>query len=276
MPAGDGASRNEAGVNTWQQWFRAAVVGLLLIGSTGCERTVSLYSKLVEKDANEMMAVLLRASIPCAKEAGEENTWNLMVPDRQFADAMELLQQMGFPRDQFRGVSEVFKKSGMVSTPSEEHIRFMTAKSEDIAEMLTRIDGVLTARVNIVLPDNDPFAQSRLPSSASVFIKHRHNANVTPYISQIKNLVVNSIEGLTYEKVTVVLFPAEPPAMEVEAARAAVEEPVTLMSVKVARETVANFWMLVGGLAVLVVLAAAISAFLYHRLRTAIRSPAQA
>ena len=47
------------------------------------------------------------------------------------------------------------------------------------------------------------------PASAAVFIKHRPERNLAGQVTQIKALVVNSIEGLAYDNVTVALFPAE-------------------------------------------------------------------
>jgi type III secretion protein J len=42
-----------------------------------------------------------------------------------------------------------------------------------------------------------------------VFIKHRADKDLAPQVGQIKALVVNSVEGLAYDNVTVALFPAE-------------------------------------------------------------------
>jgi type III secretion protein J len=43
-----------------------------------------------------------------------------------------------------------------------------------------------------------------------VFIKHRPGLDLSPQLGSIKALVVNAIEGLPYESVTVVTFAAEP------------------------------------------------------------------
>jgi len=46
------------------------------------------------------------------------------------------------------------------------------------------------------------------PSSASVSIRHRTDAPIEALTPNIKMLVANSIEGLVYDNVTVVNFPA--------------------------------------------------------------------
>ena len=71
------------------------------------------------------------------------------------------------------------------------------------------VDGVVTARVHLVVPERNPLVDKPQPAAASVFIKHRPEKNLAAQTSQIKALVVNSIEGLAYDNVTVALFPAE-------------------------------------------------------------------
>jgi type III secretion protein J len=170
-----------------------------------------LHSQLEEKQANLVMAALLDGGIDCRKVAGEENTWNVLIDNKDFAKAVNLLESKGLPRRNYMGISEVFKKSGMISSPTEERIRFMDALAQDLSRTIAGIDGVLDARVHIVLPENDPFAKNALPSSAAVAIRSRWNADVESFIPQIKSLVRNSIEGLQYEKITVTVFRDEVP-----------------------------------------------------------------
>ena len=185
-----------------------ALCALLL---AGCKTETTLHSQLDEKQANLVMAALLGEGIDCRKTAGEENTWNVLIDNKDFARAVNLLESKGLPRRNFMGISEVFKKSGMISSPTEERIRFMDALAQDLSRTIAGIDGVLDARVHIVLPENDPFAKNALPSSAAVAIRSRWNADVEAFIPQIKSLVRNSIEGLQYEKITVTVFKDEVP-----------------------------------------------------------------
>ena len=185
-----------------------ALGGVLL---AGCDKEVALHSQLEERQANLVMAALLDGGISCHKTPGDEGMWNVMIPESRFAEAANLLERKGLPRRAYQGVSEVFKKTGMVSSPSEERIRFMDALAQDLSRTISGIDGVVDARVHVVLPENDPFAKNTLPSSAAVAIRSRWDADITDLVPSIKNLVKNSIEGLKYEKIAVTVFKDSPP-----------------------------------------------------------------
>ena len=177
----------------------------------GCDRESTLHSGLPERQANLVMAALLDAGIDCHKSPGDEGTWSVSVVESRFAEAVNLLEARGLPRRSFNGVAEVFKKTGMISSPTEERIRFMDALAQDLSRTISGIDGVVDARVHVVLPENDPFARHTLPSSAAVAIRSRWDADVTDLVPSIKGLVKNAIEGLAYEKIMVTVFRDSPP-----------------------------------------------------------------
>jgi len=185
-----------------------AAAALLL---SGCDGEATLHSGLEEQQANLVMAALLDAGIECHKSPGEEGTWNVSVVESRFAEAVNLLEKAGLPRRPHQGIGEVFKKTGMISSPSEERIRFMDALAQDLAKTISGIEGVVDARVHVVLPENDPFARHVLPSSAAVAIRSRWDADLTDIVPSVKGLVKNAIEGLQYEKIMVTVFRDTPP-----------------------------------------------------------------
>jgi len=187
----------------------ALLGGVLLI--SGCDKETTLHSGLPEQQANLVMAALLDSGISCHKTPGEEGTWNVTVVESRFADAVNILGRAGLPRREYQGIGEVFKKTGMISSPSEERIRFMDALAQDLSRTIAGIDGVVDARVHVVLPENDPFARNSLPSSAAVAIRSRWDADIADIIPSVKGLVKNSIEGLQYEKIMVTVFRDSPP-----------------------------------------------------------------
>lgn len=173
----------------------------------GCGK-VALFSQLEEGEANEMLAILTPRGIGAIKEAGKEDRWVLKVSTDDFARAVDLLKAQGYPREKFTKMGAVFQKSGLVSSPTEERIRYMYALSQEIADTLTQIDGVTNARVHIVIPNNDPLADKITPSSCAVFIRYRQGFDLESLAPQLKQLVTRSIEGLNYDNVTLVLVPS--------------------------------------------------------------------
>lgn len=187
----------------------AALVGLL----AGCgEQT--LYSQLNERQANEMVAVLRLSGIP-ADKVKAEGGFAVTAAEGDFARAVQTLRAMGLPREDFDSLGKVFKREGFVSTPLEERSRLVHALSQELSHTVSSIDGVLLARVALVLPAKHPLEDKTVPSSASVLIKVRPGLDIESLVPKIRALVVNSVEGLPYDSVTVVPFEAEawlPPA----------------------------------------------------------------
>ncbi|MFT5083260.1 MAG: type III secretion protein J [Lentisphaeria bacterium] len=177
---------------------------LVLVG--GCKQ--ELYSGLSEYEANEMLAILLRSGIGADKLPVKDDLFSLQVEKDKLPDAVEVLKSQGYPKETYQNMGDVFKKEGLISSPLEERVRFIYALSQNVAETLTQIDGVITARVNIVMPENNPFGEATSPSSASVFIKYRPESRLENVKSDIKLIVEKSIEGLSYDKVSVIMLPA--------------------------------------------------------------------
>lgn len=181
---------------------------LLALSLAGCARQ-ELYGQLTERQANEMVALLQGAGIEARKQVRETGVYALTTREESFSRAVDLLNANGLPRGNFDTIGQVFKKEGFVSSPVEERARLTYALSQELANTLQTIDGVVVARVHLAVPEKDPLIDKPRPASASVFIKHRAGRDLGGQIGQMKALVVNGVEGLPYENVTVALFPAE-------------------------------------------------------------------
>lgn len=185
--------------------FRALLIALLLMSLAACNEE-SLYSDLSEQEANEMIAELMMAGMSASKQKGKGNRYGVAVSADVFSSAVQLLQNRGLPRQRYDSLGEVFAKEGFVSSPLEERARLNHALSQEIASTLSSIDGVVLARVHLAVPPKNDLTDTIAPASASVFVKHRSGVDITGSVSQIKALVVNGIENLPYENVTVALF----------------------------------------------------------------------
>lgn len=187
--------------------LKIALLGSLIILS-GCK--TELYNGLSQKEGNEMLAILLIAGIGTEKQPDADDKVKLMVEESQLSLALATLKSQGYPKDKFASLEEVFPDEGLISSPLEERARLMFAKSQEISSTLSQIDGVITARVHIVKPQEERLRgrSKEITSSASVFIKHAPNIDIESLVPQIKLLVNNSIEGLNYDRISVVLVQA--------------------------------------------------------------------
>jgi len=186
---------------------RRLFTALALSGLLAACSEQPLYSSLDEREANEMVATLAEAGLSASKRGDIAGGFSVATAD-SFGEAVEVLRRNGLPRERYESIGDVFAKEGFVSSPLEERARLNFALSQEIAHTISSIDGVLMARVHLAVPQRDSLDDTVAPASASVFVKHRASVDLTGNVASIKALVVNGIENLPYENVTVALFPS--------------------------------------------------------------------
>ena len=188
------------------QW---ALACLCFAALTACGGRVDLLGAVPEDEANEVLAALLKANIPAEKTAGKEGLVGVRVEGDQVGHALQILRDNGLPRERFAGMGQVFKKEGLISSPLEERARYIYALSQELSNTLSKIDGVLAARVHVVLPERGPAGEAGVVSTAAVFIKHQDGYNLDVIQPQIRRLVTNSIPGLTADRVSVIFVASQ-------------------------------------------------------------------
>ncbi|MER8982432.1 type III secretion system inner membrane ring lipoprotein SctJ [Mesorhizobium sp. M0496] len=182
---------------------------LLMFTMVSCGSKLELYRNLPAHEANEMLALLMDQGIYAEKTTDSGGTASLAVDTKDVPPAMEVLNGAGLPHDVYADMGSLFKKEGMISSPTEERVRYIYGITQELSRTLTSIDGVLNARVHVVLPQemsddrNPPF-----PSSAAVLVRYAPSTTVDQIVPKIKELVANSLEGLSYERVSVILLAA--------------------------------------------------------------------
>jgi type III secretion protein J len=245
--------------------LRAFLLTATLLLLAGCGK-VDLLSNLPEKEANEILSIMQQYNVPALKKAGLELTWTIMLSNGgDFSRAVNILNSMGYPNTQYNTIGQVFQKSGLVSSPLEERARFMYALSETIADTLNKIPGVLSSRVHIVLPENDPYSDSSTEASAAIFLTYKAGGNLDESVREIKYLVANSVQGLDYDRVSIALFPV---AFDAENQRANMPDPnVSVLGLKMAGDAAPKFLIVVIVLAVLMLSFLGLAVFLFLELR---------
>ena len=87
--------------------LRLLIVSALASLLQACD--VDLYTNLGEREANAMLAVLLRDGIPASRKVQDNGQLKVMVDEKRFAQAMAVLDDAGLPGQSFSNMGEVFR-----------------------------------------------------------------------------------------------------------------------------------------------------------------------
>ncbi|WP_233451479.1 type III secretion system inner membrane ring lipoprotein SctJ [Paraburkholderia caribensis] len=187
---------------------------LPLLFLIGCKS--SLFEGLEENQANQIIAVLSKHGIEGAKERNADKTWNVSVESDDVVTATEITRAYALPHGSHANLGELFSRQGLISNPDEDRVRYLYGLTQELADTLEKIDGVLVARVHIVQPERDPLMRQVTPSSAAVMLRYRSDYNLEYMRDKIRGLVAGSVEGLTPDHVYLTFIPVTPVAEATE------------------------------------------------------------
>lgn len=195
--------------------IRVAVIGALTLAALGgmavleiwgnaAPRMAVLASNLDPQDSMDLMRALDSARL---KYRFEPQTRQIMVAETDLAAARALRPAAGQPGHAAGGAPgfELFDKSGMLMTDFEQQIRLTRALEGELARTIASVPGIRAARVHIVLPHREPFAQRSTDAQASVMLSLANRNGLPPEaIRSVIDLVAAAVPGLKPGAVTVV------------------------------------------------------------------------
>ncbi|RQO44030.1 type III secretion system inner membrane ring lipoprotein SctJ [Pseudomonas sp. KBW05] len=178
----------------------------------GCSDRAELHRQLSEQEANEVVAELADKHIRAQKVPAKDGVV-IVVNAADIGRAVRTLEAVGLPRVSRATLGDTFRKEGVISTPLEERARYIYALSQELEATLSNIDGVIIARVHVVLPERIAPGEPIQPASASVFIKHDHRLDPDNILARVRRMVSSSIPGMTTvadnpQKLAVIFVPA--------------------------------------------------------------------
>jgi len=168
-------------------------------------------SGLNEQEANEVLAALLEVGVGAEKQKLKEDL-SITIDDNEVAKSLNALSARGLPKRRLNRMGDVFQKDSMISSPIEEKARYLYALSQELESTLSLIDGVINARVHIVLPDRISIGEPVMPASAAVFIKHNGLIQTQGLADKVRKIISGSVPALAQndkEKITVELFQSQ-------------------------------------------------------------------
>ena len=179
----------------------------------GC--SAPIQHGLDENAANEVVTSLERAGMAASKMRDDDGAFAVSVARADAVAAMELLRSLGLPRGKRLGFGDVYKQPSLLPTPTEERARYLEALAGELAGTLESVDGVVGARVHLVLPEPDPLAvdgKPRVSAQAAVLLKTVAGRRLPISEPDVQKLVAGSVPGLAPVAVSVVFTSTASPA----------------------------------------------------------------
>ncbi|ATB27862.1 flagellar M-ring protein FliF [Melittangium boletus] len=182
-------------------------VFLLLVWLTGCQDRIQ--HGLDERQANELQRVLVERGLDARKvpEAGKKPTWAIEVADEQGSDAVRILAELGLPRPAEDTGCDVFGGGGFVRTPVEEQLCRVRVMEQGLEKTLQTVEGVLLARVHLVVPPPPRLGQPPVPAKASALLRAApgHAEQLKASREVLRALLAGGVEGLSPDAVSLMV-----------------------------------------------------------------------
>ncbi|KAF0151638.1 MAG: flagellar M-ring protein FliF [Ignavibacteria bacterium] len=161
----------------------------------------TLYSGLAQEDAGKVVEHLNNQKILYKIE---DNGQTIKVQREKVAELRLTLAGKGLINSGAIGY-EVFDKSTMGMSEFMQNFNLKRALEGEIARTIQLQEGVLTAKVSIVMPKRTVFREEEKQPTAAVTLKLKSNSTPTKEnIQAIVNLLCGSVEGLQPSKVSII------------------------------------------------------------------------
>lgn len=172
----------------------------------GCSRA-SLLEGLDERQANEVMAVLMNNNIAIEKRNDGKRGYSVLVAADELPAAVDLIGREQVPSPARRHIDSYFPADALVSTPQAERARLYSAVEQRLEESLSLIDGVASARVhvNYDVAEGQGRQEGAAPSRMAALIVARENADAPVLVAEVKRFLRNSFSRLGYDDISVIV-----------------------------------------------------------------------
>jgi len=160
-----------------------------------------LYARMGEKDAAAVISHLQTQNIPHQVTAGGSA---VMVPSNVVYKLRMDLAGKGIPSGEGVGF-EIFDKGQFGLSDFVQRTNYLRAVQGELARTITQLQGVKSARVMIVQPENRLLlTEQGVKSTASVFVDVGGGRLEVDQVNAIRHLVANAVQGLAPDQVAVV------------------------------------------------------------------------
>ncbi|HGJ5899425.1 type III secretion system inner membrane ring lipoprotein SctJ [Arsenophonus apicola] len=177
---------------------------LLLLLLTGCNEQ-ELLKNLDQNQANEVIALLQQNNIDAYKKESAKSGYIIYIEKEDFIPAVDLINRYGLPRKPRLEIAQMFPSDSLVSSPLAEKARLYSGIEQRLAQSLHSIEGIVTAHVHISYELNSVESKKEHKYHVSALIKYNDTIkDVNLLINDIKRFLKNSVNGVSYDDISVV------------------------------------------------------------------------
>jgi flagellar M-ring protein FliF len=175
--------------------------GILELSHWNKERDFQpIFTNLAAEDAGQVVTRIRESNVEYRLS---ENGGTILVPSNKVAELRLQLASAGLPKSGRLGY-ELFDKTNFGATDFTEQINYHRALEGELERSVMSLAEVEQARVHITFPKDSIYSESRQPAKASVMVKLRPGAKLSPQnVLAICHLTASAVEGLAPEGVSV-------------------------------------------------------------------------
>ncbi len=160
-----------------------------------------LFGRLSEQDVSTIVTTLQGQGVPYRVSAGGSAVY---VPSEDVHRLRMDMASRGVPSGEGVGF-EIFDKNQFGLSDFIQRTNYLRALQGELARTIAQLDGVRSARVMIVQPENRLLlTEQGIRPSASVFLELATTSMNVEAVNSVRHLVANSVQGLAPDDVAVV------------------------------------------------------------------------
>jgi len=180
----------------------AVIAGLIsLVKWSNKPEFVILYNNLSYSDASNITEKLKESKIQY--QLSEDGT-TIKVKKADLANARLTLAAQGIPNNSIVGF-ELFDKQFFGLTDFTQKVNYQRALEGELSRTISELEEVESARVHLVLADDNLFSEQNQNATASVVLKLKNGKTIKDdSVLAIKNLVANAVKNLNPENISII------------------------------------------------------------------------
>ncbi|KAB7896249.1 EscJ/YscJ/HrcJ family type III secretion inner membrane ring protein [Rouxiella sp. S1S-2] len=181
------------------------ILGISILLLTGC-RQQELLKGLEQRQANEVIALLQRNKIDAEKKDIAKEGYRVSVDPKDFSTSVDLLRIYNLPSKPRMEIAQMFPSDSLISSPLAETARLYSAIEQRLEQSLVALEGITSAQIHVSYHfDSGANGRKNDPEHVAALISYDRNIDSTLMISDVKRLLKNSFNNLSYDNISVVL-----------------------------------------------------------------------